>query len=183
MSPVDESVRQQLLVIARSAISGLLTGSAEPDEAGLPPDLPSSGVFVTLRKSGRLRGCIGTFLPRGNLVDTLRDIAVSAARDPRFVQMPISANELKDITIEISLLSPLTPIPDPLSMEIGIHGIYVRRGHQSGCFLPDVATERGWTAQAFLANCCEQKAGLEPNAWRAPGTEVFVFTVQKICDA
>lgn len=183
MSPLDESVRQQLLAIARSAISGALMGSQEPATFDSAPDLPASGVFVTLRKSGSLRGCIGTFLPHGGLVDTLRNIAVSAARDPRFVQMPISARELKDITIEISLLSPLTPVTDPLALEIGVHGIYVRRGHQSGCFLPDVATERGWTARAFLANCCEQKAGLEPNAWRTPGTEVFVFTVQKFGDA
>lgn len=183
MSSLDESVRRQLLGIARSAISGTLMGSHEPASADPAPELPASGVFVTLRKSGSLRGCIGTFLPRGGLVDTLRNIAVSAAQDPRFVQMPISASELKDITIEISILSPLLPIADPLALEVGIHGIYVRRGHQSGCFLPDVATERGWTAQAFLANCCEQKAGMEPNAWRSPGTEVFVFTVQKFGDA
>lgn len=182
MPPLDESARRKLLAAARSAISGVLTGTPEDASVELPPDLPASGVFVTLRKLGNLRGCIGTFLPHGSLLETLRNIAISAARDPRFVQMPISANELKDITIEISLLSPLTPIPDPLALEIGVHGIYVRRGLQSGCFLPDVASERGWTAQAFLANCCEQKAGLEPNAWRSPGTEVFVFTVQKFCE-
>ncbi|HKQ50348.1 MAG TPA: AmmeMemoRadiSam system protein A [Phycisphaerae bacterium] len=183
MPPLNETLRRQLLAAARSAIAGLLTGTPESASVELPPDLPGSGVFVTLRKFGSLRGCIGTFLPHGSLLETLRSIAISAARDPRFVQMPISANELKDITIEISILSPLAPIADPLALEVGVHGIYVRRGHQSGCFLPDVATERGWTAQAFLANCCEQKAGLDPNAWRSPGTEVFVFTVQKFCDS
>ena len=183
MSPFDENLSRQLLAIARSAISGLLAVNPETTPTDPTVNLPSSGVFVTLRKFGHLRGCIGTFLPHGNLVETIRNIAISAAQDPRFVQMPISANELRDITIEISILSPLVPIADPLNLELGVHGIYVRRDQHSGCFLPDVATERGWTAQAFLANCCEQKAGLEPNAWRNPGTEVFVFTVQKFCDS
>jgi AmmeMemoRadiSam system protein A len=181
MSGLDEHTSKRLLQIARSAISAEVAGATSaPSEAD--PDLPGRGVFITLRKFGDLRGCIGTFTPQGNLSDTVRAMAASAAHDPRFVQMPIREAELGDITIEVSVLSPLQPIANPLELEAGVHGIYVRRGVQSGCFLPDVATERAWDAETFLSICCEQKAGLEPDAWRTPGTEVFVFTVEKFSD-
>lgn len=180
MSSLDESTKERLLKIARSAIAADLFGADGPSPREGADELPSRGVFVTLRKFGHLRGCIGTFSPREGLAQTVQVMAASAARDPRFLQMPISASEMKDLSIEISVLSPLEPIADPLTLELGVHGIYIRRGHQSGCFLPDVATERGWDAPAFLSNCCEQKAGLAPDAWRGSDTEVFVFTVEKI---
>lgn len=183
MTSFHQDFRRQLLAIARAAIAADLFGANE-DPPGVPfADVPTSGVFVTLRKFGRLRGCIGTFSPHGSLVETIRRMAPSAARDPRFLHQPISAAELKDLSIEISILSPLEPIAQPLELELGRHGIFIRRGALSGCFLPDVATERGWDAATFLSNCCEQKAGLAPNAWRMPGTDVFVFTVEKVhCD-
>jgi len=109
-------------------------------------------------------------------------MAVSAAADPRFVDLPISAAEMKNIRIEISVLSPLVRIEDPLWLELGRHGIYLRQGLQSGCFLPSVATDNGWDKETFLTQCCGQKAGLDPLAWRDPKTEVFVFTVEKLCD-
>ncbi len=182
MTSLDQDFRRQLVAIARSAIAVDLFGAKE-EPPGVPvDDVPTSGVFVTLRKFGHLRGCIGTFTPVGGLVETIRRMAPSAARDPRFLHQPISAKELKDLSIEISILSPLQPIAHPLELDLGRHGIYIRRGPLSGCFLPDVATERGWDAATFLSTCCEQKAGLEPEAWRMPGTEVFVFTVEKVRD-
>jgi len=182
VSLLEGNLNQRLVTIARSAISADLFGLADDGGGADFLDRPAGGVFVTLRKFGRLRGCIGTFTPCGSLVETVRSMAASAARDPRFVDLPISAAEMKDIAIEISILSPLQPIADPLSLTLGVHGIYIRRGHRSGCFLPDVATERSWDAQTFLSICCEQKAGLEPDAWRKPDTEVFVFTVEKYSD-
>ncbi len=183
MSTLDSSIKSALLRMARDAISAELFGTpatrAEDDRLA---NLPSAGVFVTLRKNGHLRGCIGTFDESHNLAETVRTMAVAAMKDPRFVHVPIGANELGEIDIEISVLSPLERIRDPLDFQLGSHGIFVRNGSLSGCFLPDVATERGWTRESFLSECCTQKAGLDPLAWRSPSTEVYTFTVDKITD-
>ena len=78
--------------------------------------------------------------------------------------------------VEISVLSPLEKTSDPLSLRLGTHGIYIKRGCASGCFLPQVATETGWTKEEFLSYCCSHKAGLADDAWKDPKTEVFLFT-------
>lgn len=180
---IDAETRARLLRLPRAAISAALFGDSDKGEDDPQlTSLPAAGAFVTLRKGGQLRGCIGTFDGNRGLAETIRTMAVSAARDPRFTHCPISAEELKDIDIEVSVLSPLKRIHDPLDFEIGRHGILVRSGIHSGCFLPDVATERGWTREQFLTECCAQKAGLGPDAWRLPETEVFIFTVEKFAD-
>ncbi len=140
------------------------------------------GVFVTLRKRGRLRGCIGTFTPRADLPETVVEMSASATRDPRFTAMPISPTEEKDIRIELSVLSPLRRIEDPLDFELGRHGIYLRHGIAAGCFLPEVGTESGWDKERFLSELCSQKAGLSPDAWRDRAVEIQVFTVQKFVE-
>jgi AmmeMemoRadiSam system protein A len=140
-------------------------------------------VFITLRKHGRLRGCIGTFDAREDLIVTIRRMAVAATQDPRFANQLLSVAELPDLRIEISLLGPMTPINDPLQVEIGRHGVYIRRGLHTGCFLPEVAAEHGWDAATFLSVCCREKAELDPLAWQQPDTEVFVFTAEKCCEA
>ncbi|RIK66571.1 MAG: AmmeMemoRadiSam system protein A [Planctomycetota bacterium] len=181
MSCIDSHLRAQLLRTARDAIAADLFGApaAPPREPELPWP-PAAGVFVTLRKGEQLRGCIGTFEPGADFGHTLRSIAVSAAHDPRFVERPISAGELRELRIEVSVLSPLRRIANPLEFELGRDGIYVRRGHRAGCFLPDVAVERGWSHETFLSECCAQKAGLDPLAWQDPETEVLVFQVEKV---
>jgi len=179
---LSPEIRARLLRHARASIASYLRGNDRKDDAEQWPDLPRCGVFVTLRKSGRLRGCIGVFEALDDLPTMIWRMAVSASQDPRFVDMPLSPNELSDVRIEISLLSPLTRIDDPLGFQVGVHGIYVKQGHQVGCFLPDVASERGWDKQTFLTQCCQQKAGLTGDAWRAPGTEIFTFTVDKFGD-
>jgi AmmeMemoRadiSam system protein A len=146
------------------------------------PAMQRRGVFVTLRKAGRLRGCIGTFAPRADLPETVVEMAVAATRDPRFTAMPISSAEAKDIRIELSILSPLRRIEDPLDFELGRHGIHLRHGIAAGCFLPDVGTEQGWDKETFLSELCRQKAGLRPDAWRDPAVEIQVFTVQKFAE-
>lgn len=182
MATLDNKTRVRLLKVARSAIEADLFGAQESPVDEPWPELERQGAFVTLRKAGQLRGCIGTFVAEDELPAVVRDMAVAAANDPRFVHMPISAEEMKEIRIEVSVLSPLVRIDNPLSLEVGKHGIYVRQGLRSGCFLPDVAADHGWDAEVFLTQCCGQKAGLDPLAWRDPKTEVFVFTVEKFGD-
>jgi AmmeMemoRadiSam system protein A len=104
-------------------------------------------------------------------------MAVEAAvDDPRFA--PLKIAELKDTQIEISALSELKRIDDPLAIELGVHGVLVRKGFNSGVFLPQVATETGWTKEEFMSNLCAHKAGLEPDAWKEKDTEIYTFTAE-----
>ena len=126
-----------------------------------------------------LRGCIGRFDPSEPLRELIPEMAAAAAtEDPRFVADRITPEELPDVTVGISVLSPLEKTDDPMSIELGVHGIYIRKGFQSGCFLPQVATETGWSKEKFLSNCASHKAGLSPDAWRDPETEVLIFTAE-----
>lgn len=180
MHTLDDKTSQRLLRHARDAICTSLTGDRAQSDAEPWPDLPHAGVFVTLRKHHALRGCIGTFSPEGALHEVVAEMAVAATHDPRFVEMPISLSELPEIRIELSVLSPRVRIHDPLDFESGVHGIYLKHGGRSGCFLPDVGEELGWDKERFLAELCRQKACVAPNAWRDPATEIFTFTVQKL---
>jgi AmmeMemoRadiSam system protein A len=140
------------------------------------------GCFVTLKNGEELRGCIGQFVSDMPLIELVVEMAVSsAARDPRFFNYQITEPELKDLDIEISVLSPLKKTDDPLSLELGVHGIYIKRGARGGCFLPQVAIETGWDKEEFLSYCCSHKAGLSPQAWKDPDTDVFLFTAEVFC--
>ena len=151
-----------------------------------PPTLPDCtdpqlnehrGCFVTLKNTGSLRGCIGQFTADKPLIKLIAEMAVAAAtKDPRFVFDPISSGELPSLDIEVSVLSPLKKTSDPLSLRLGIDGIYIVKGYQSGCFLPQVATETGWTKEEFLTQCCSHKAGMTPDAWKDSQTDVYLFT-------
>jgi AmmeMemoRadiSam system protein A len=135
----------------------------------------SSGVFVTLRKRGRLRGCIGQVGTGQSLAHVLAHCAKAAAlEDPRF--NPVRPEELPEIEIEISALSPLQEIA-PDQIEAGRHGLMVSRASQRGLLLPQVATEMRWTARRFLEETCV-KAGFDPDAWREPGTKIQGFTAE-----
>lgn len=178
---MHEQTRQTLLKLARDSITAALTNSAQPALPELPPaDAgPPGGVFVTLRNAGRLRGCIGRFDPGCALAEAVREVAVSVLDDPRFRLNPVTLDELPRLNIEISVLSPMQRTTDPASLEVGVHGIYVRGLGRGGCFLPQVAREQGWTAEEFLTHCCTSKAGLPPDAWRDPTqTAVFLFTAE-----
>jgi len=179
---LDEATRARLLRCARRAIEAQLHGEDSAAEPEPWPDLPRCGVFVTLRRHGQLRGCIGIFTPQEDLPSTVRSMAQAAAHDPRFLDRPLSLSELPELRIEISLLSPLERRENPLDFQLGRHGIYIKRGHRVGCFLPEVATEHGWDQATFLTQCCGQKAGLDPLAWQEPETQVFVFTVEKLAE-
>lgn len=181
ISPQD---KQALLTLARDAVA-YAVGAGEKPAAGAPAGLLAEphGCFVTLTNDGQLRGCIGTFSPRGPLAEMIIEMGVAAAKDPRFTAAPVTAAELPHLTVEVSVLSELIKTDDPLSLDLGRHGIYITRGFQSGCFLPEVATDTGWDVKTFLRQCCAGKAGLAPDAWAEPGTEVYLFTSEKFSDA
>ncbi len=134
------------------------------------------GAFVTFWAGKRLRGCVGSFASTDDIATTVREMTRRSLADPRFASHPITADELCDLEIEISILSALEPTTDPLSLRRGIHGIMITRGSKSGCFLPQVGTESGWSPEEFLSNCCTMKAGLPAGAWREGDTEVSLFT-------
>lgn len=174
--------RRQLLSIARWAASDELGAATEPVQP-FERDIEFSGAFVTYYRAKRLRGCVGTFNPTGNLPKTIDHVARLSLKDSRFMAHPITADEIASLTIEISVLSALTPTQDPLSLIPGRHGIMVRQGKSTGCFLPKVATERGWSAQEFLEQCCVHKMGLPESAWMEPASQVSLFEADVFSDA
>jgi uncharacterized protein (TIGR00296 family) len=95
--------------------------------------------------------------------------------DPRFISDRVTLEELDAINVEISVLSPRQRTDDPLSIQIGVHGIVITRGTASGCFLPQVAVQNNWSPEQFLRECCVHKAGLSPDAWRESDTSVELF--------
>jgi len=183
---LSDKARRTLLDIARRAVQAVVQGNRIPTFEVDDPELQQHrGAFVTLRTNDRLRGCLGRFVAKKPLWQVVREMAASAAtEDPRFVGNRLRPDELGQLDIEISVLSPLERTEDVLEeMEPGKHGIYVKKGFSSGCFLPQVATETGWTKEEFLSHCCTGKAGLPANAWRDPTTEVFLFTAEVIEEA
>jgi AmmeMemoRadiSam system protein A len=136
-----------------------------------------SGVFVTLQLGEDLRGCIGYIEPLFPLAQATQDVAVKAAmEDPRF--MPVTLSEMDKITIEISVLSPLSELHDVENIEIGKHGLVIDAGFRRGLLLPQVATEYHWDRAQFLKQI-SLKAGLPPDAWKQKGMKLFTFTVEK----
>ena len=175
---LNANQRKRLLEIARKSIEAYLkTGKRLELTESDPLLLKEMGSFVTLHKHGDLRGCIGNLIGDKPLYLMVRDMAVeSAMNDPRF--SPVQLTELENIEIEISVLSPLERINDPDKIKLGVHGVLVRRGFNSGVFLPQVATETGWSKEEFLSNLCAHKAGLSSSAWKDKSTEFYIFTAE-----
>jgi len=170
--------REELLKIARASIETYLKTGKKLEVSQMDPVLSQKmGAFVTLNKHKELRGCIGNLIGSQPLYLTVRDMAVeSAVDDPRFSQVNLS--ELKDIEIEISVLSPMERVATAEKIELGKHGVLVRKGYQSGVFLPQVATETGWSKEEFLNNLCAHKAGLPADAWKNKDTELYIFSAE-----
>ena len=165
-----------LLSLARETISSYLRQEALPSPTDIPegPLREPRGAFVTLMEHGQLRGCIGYTVATKPLFETVMDCAISAAtRDPRFPAM--SAEELPDTHIEISVLSPSCEIKDVSEIEVGKHGLMISKGGHRGLLLPQVATEYHLSRDKFLDQTC-LKAGLPAKAWKAPGTRIEAFT-------
>lgn len=175
---MDEAQKRELLRLAGDTVRAVVVDQTPPVPQSDDPALTAAcGCFVTLKNGGRLRGCIGQFTSDRPLVELVVDMArASATSDPRFLADPIVPGELDELDVEISVLSPLKKTDDPLSLTLGTDGIYIKRGCASGCFLPQVATETGWSKDEFLSYCCSHKAGLPADAWQDPQTEVFLFT-------
>jgi AmmeMemoRadiSam system protein A len=177
---MNEEQRRILLRTARDTVEAVITGRPIPRPQSQDPELTAQcGCFVTLKNRDRLRGCIGQFISEVPLIEMVVEMSQASARgDPRFFADQITPGELKQLDVEISVLSPLKRTDDPLSLRLGVDGIYIKRGHVSGCFLPQVATETGWSKEEFLSFCCAHKAGLLPEAWKDPKTEVYLFTAE-----
>ena len=177
---MNEAQRKILLATVRDTVEAAITGRPVPQVKSDDPQLNAHcGCFVTLKNKDRLRGCIGQFTSESPLIELVVEMAkASATRDPRFVSDPVTAEELEQLDIEISVLSPLKKTDDPLSLRLGIDGIYIKKGFASGCFLPQVATETGWNKEEFLAYCCSHKAGLAADAWKEPQTQVYLFDAE-----
>ncbi|MDD5431360.1 MAG: AmmeMemoRadiSam system protein B [Candidatus Omnitrophica bacterium] len=175
---LNKEQRKKLLEIARESIETYLKTNKKLELTQTDPILLKDfGAFVTLHEKGELRGCIGNLVGTQPLYLTIRDMAVeSATGDPRFpsVELP----ELKDIEIEISVLSPMEKIDSAEKIQLGVHGVLVKKGFRSGVFLPQVATETGWSKEEFLSNLCSQKAGLSPDAWKDKSCEIYIFTAE-----
>lgn len=171
---LTEEEKQALLRIARESIETGLDGKMPEGSVKKGVLEEKRGAFVSLKRRGKLRGCIGFIEPRKPLVKTVEEMAVAAAfQDPRFP--PLRKEELQDLKVEISVLTPLRRVADVGEIEVGTHGLYIRRGGRAGLLLPQVATEWRWDRDTFLKETC-RKAGLAPDAWRDPETEIYLFS-------
>ncbi len=178
--PLGEAEQRLLLEYARQALEESVCRhrriEVKEPEGALREN---GGAFVTLRKAGRLRGCIGYVEPLKPLYQTVHECAVAAAvRDPRFP--PVSPEELPNLRVEISVLSPLMDVSVD-QIEIGQHGLYISRGAHRGVLLPQVAVEWKWDRKRFLEETC-LKAGLPADAWQRDA-KVQAFTAQIISES
>ncbi len=170
---LNEQEKQILLELARTTITNILTGNDSPFPGVTDTLEEKCGAFVTLHKKGKLRGCIGHMTGVKPLYETIREVAKSSALyDPRFPK--VTADELEDIDIEITVLTPLQEISDPSIIEIGKHGIYMEQGRHSGVLLPQVAVEQEWDKKTFLEHTC-RKAGLSGDCWKNQSTKISIF--------
>ncbi|MGB9604524.1 MAG: AmmeMemoRadiSam system protein B, partial [Bryobacteraceae bacterium] len=173
---LSEEEQKELLWLARKSVETVVRERRlyEGPAPRWPALLEDRGAFVTLKKHGQLRGCIGYIFPMKPLYLTVRDVAAMAAvRDQRFP--PVTTAELDQLEYEISVLSPLRHVLAVEEIVIGRHGLVIKRGEQEGLLLPQVATEQHWDRKTFLEETC-LKAGLPPGAWRDPETDIFRFT-------
>jgi AmmeMemoRadiSam system protein B/AmmeMemoRadiSam system protein A len=160
--------KKDLLAIALNTIEQYVKTRKKPEieEKHLSSELRTHyGAFVTLKKHGNLRGCIGQFEASEPLYTVVQKMAIaSAMRDYRF--SPVDPSEIPELEIEISVLTPMRRIRSIDEIELGKHGIYIRKGNNSGTFLPQVATETGWTKEEFLGHCAQDKAGIGWDGWK-----------------
>ncbi len=174
LTPEEKTFLKDLVLYAiTSRLRGEKARAPEPPTQTLGARY---GAFVTLKRNGRLRGCIGHIIGDSPLVETIFDMARAAAfDDPRFPEL--TASELDGLEIEISILSPLVPCPDPSEIEVGRHGLLIQQGLRQGLLLPQVPIEWGWDRETFLRQTCH-KAGLAPDAWKDPASRIFWFEAE-----
>ncbi len=177
---LSDKERAALLHLARDTVTAFVKGKDIPkvDEKQLPDKLRADGAcFVTLQNNNRLRGCIGNMMAVGPLYEGVISNAVSACRDQRFVNDPVTAKELDDLHIEISYLTPLKEVKKIEEIVVGQHGLFITDQWRRGVLLPQVAYERGWTREQFLEQTC-RKAGLPHDAWKSPTAKIESFEAE-----
>ncbi len=176
---LSEQDRERLMEVARESVRRAVLREPPLELEEESPALSRPGAaFVTLRREGRLRGCIGAVVAREPLGRAVANAAAAAAlRDPRF--SPLSRDELAGLDCHISVLTPFRLLSRPKQFEIGRHGLLLERGFRRGLLLPQVAVEQSWDRETFLRQTC-LKAGLEPDAWEDPETVVYTFTAELI---
>lgn len=174
--PLTDEQKRTLLRIARSCVQAAVAGEPRAHDSADPTLCERRGAFVTLKTAdGRLRGCIGYPEARYPLHESVaRAAAAAATEDWRFPS--VTAEELGDIRIEVSALSPIEPVSDLNSIEVGEHGLVAEMGDRRGLLLPQVPGEYRWNREEFLSHTCE-KAGLPPDAWRK-GAKIYSFTAE-----
>lgn len=179
VSPLlSEETRRQLLALARATLEAQFRGEPPPRLASDRSESfgESRALFVTLKRDGHLRGCIGTLAPEGDLARTVPKFTLRAAfEDPRFP--PLASHELPGCAIEISVLTPPRLVEDIEDVVVGRDGLILELGGRRGLLLPQVATEWGFDRETFLSEL-SQKAGLPPEAWRHPDARVFSFQAE-----
>ena len=171
---LDEEAKQEALILARETLENYYVNNQQnytPINADLNHHI---GAFVTLTKDGDLRGCVGHFEPEEPLYKTIQDVSVSSAtKDTRFP--PVTKEELAEIEIEISTMSPQKRMKNWEDIEAGKHGVRIILGGRSGTLLPQVATDNDWDLVTFLETICGQKMGLEKNCYKDPMAQIFVY--------
>jgi MEMO1 family protein len=164
--------------LAREAITEYVKTGNTIEEGGNYSGILNSkcGAFVSIHKKGHLRGCLGHLEGNVPLWQLIKDMSVAAvSRDRRFE--PVTIDELPELEIEISVLSPLKKISSPDEFELGKHGIFIQKDDRSGTFLPQVAHKTNWTKEEFLGHCSRDKAGLGWDDWRTADLYIFEATV------
>lgn len=182
-NPLTFGQKKRLIEIAKEAIRGFVEHGERLDIKEDDQRLSENeGAFVSVYKSGQLRGCIGNILGNGPLYNTVKNMAISSAsNDYRF--KPIQKDELDSIQIEISVLSKPRRIKNIDEIDLGVHGVIVSKGDKSGVFLPQVADSTSWTKEQFLSELCDQKAGLPRDCWKDPQkTMIEIFTAEVFSD-
>lgn len=175
---LTEADKDELIGIARGTLDSYIRTRTVPslNAARFSENLKlKAGAFVTLKIDGALRGCIGSFEPDIPLYQVIQQMAIaSSTQDSRF--QPVKAEELESVRIEISVLTPLRKIKNINEIELGKHGIYIKKGYSGGTFLPQVAKETGWSLDEFLGHCARDKAGIGWSGWR----DADIFTYEAI---
>ncbi len=179
---LSESEKNTLLKISRNTLEEIcyLQNSFSISESEITSNLKEKlGLFVTLYKQRELRGCLGRFQMDTQLVDSVKEMTISSAlHDHRF--SPVTKKEVPEITIEISVLTPLKKINSIEEIQLGVHGIYIKKDMHSGTFLPQVADSTGWNLEEFLGHCSRDKAGLGWYGWKE--SDIFVYEAIVFCE-
>jgi AmmeMemoRadiSam system protein A len=179
---LEDSDKITLLKLARMTLEACLANAAAPTyHTSREALLERKGAFVSLHRGEELRGCIGQLYPDRELYKVVQHCVLSAAQeDTRF--MPVTLEELKDLSIEISVLTPFRRVQEVEEIEVGRHGLYLVQGRFRGLLLPQVATQFGWDRTTFLQQTC-RKSGLPDSAWRDPRTLIHTFEAVVFSDS